>query len=102
MDRNTIEINYQTALAKADELEAIGNELMQALEQEYGNSLEILAGNWKGVNADMYLGKGYRLAEQMRGTAREVVDAANQIRRTAETIYYAEMAALNIIEARIY
>lgn len=102
MDRNTIEINYQAALEKADELEEIGRELMRALDREYEESMQRLAVNWKGVNAETYLKKGNSLGVQMRSTADGVIEAAEEIRRTARRIYNAEMAAIRIIEARIY
>lgn len=102
MDRNTIEINYQAALERADELEEIGRSLIRALENEYEESLQTLAGNWKGVNAETYLKKGNTLGAKMRGTANGVIEAAEEIRRTARRIYNAEMTAMRIIEARIY
>ena len=102
MDRHTIEINYQEALRRADDLEEIGRDLMRALEKEYEQSMQTLSTNWKGVNAETYLRKGTDLAEQMRCTARSVIETADEIRRTARRIYNAEMAALRIIEARIY
>lgn len=100
MDRNVIEIDYREALGRADELEEVGCRLMQALNQEYGQSMQMLAANWKGGNAETYLNKGTDLEGQMRETAKGIINAAGEIRRAAERIYQAEMEIIRIIEAR--
>lgn len=102
MNAEKIELDFRAAMAKADELEAVGKELMQTVNGDYEDTLQMLAGNWKGVNAEAYLRKGGDLGNQMRRTARSVMEAAEEIRRTARRIYAAEMAAVRIAETKNY
>lgn len=102
MDRNSIELNFQTAMKGADELDGVANDLERALKNEYGQSMAQLSRDWTGANAEFYQKKGVKLTEEIQDTISRIRSAAGEVRRTAQLVYHAEMAALAIAQARDY
>lgn len=102
MDRRAIEVNFQAAMAGADELDGIADELERALRGEFEQSMTQLARSWTGANAEYYQTKSGKLAEQIRDSVSKIRTGASEVRRTARLIYQAELAALAIAEARKY
>lgn len=102
MDKKTIELNFQAAMASADELDGIADELERALRGNFEQSMTQLARNWTGANADYYQTKSGKLAEQIQASVSKIRTGASEVRITARLIYQAEMAALAIAEARNY
>ena len=68
MDKKTIELNFQAAMAGADELDGIADELERALRGNFEQSMTQLARNWTGANADYYQTKSGKLAEQIQAS----------------------------------
>ena len=102
MDTKRIQLDFNQAMAKAAELEEIGNELLKAVNGDYEEALQLILAGWKGGNAEAYLRNGTRLEKEMLRTARQVLQCAQQIRRTANRIYRAEMEAARIAGIRTY
>lgn len=102
MNKRTIEVNFQAAMASADELEKIAAELEKALKRDYEHSMSQLAGNWTGESASYYQTKGKKLSEQIQNSVSRLKTAAAEVRRTARLIHQAELAALAIAQARKY
>ena len=102
MDKKEIEVNFQAAMAKADELDEIANELQKALQGDFEQSMVQLSGSWTGANAEYYQTKSAKLAQQIQESVKKIRTGASEVRVAAKLIYQAEMAALAVAEARIY
>ncbi|MBS6395830.1 MAG: WXG100 family type VII secretion target [Clostridiales bacterium] len=102
MDKNTIEVNFQEAMASADELDGIANELERVLKNEYAESQAQLYASWSGANADFYRSKSTKLTEQIQDSVSRIHTAASEIRSTARWLRNAELAALAIAGRRDY
>lgn len=100
--RASIEFDFRKAMGEADEIDNIANRLSNLSQSKFGGTLQNIAANWKGENADIYLNKGSRLQENMGGTVSELHNIASDIRTIARRIYQAEMAALAIAQQRDY
>lgn len=97
-----IEMDFQRANRQADSLEELASELGKLAGSQFEGSLNELAANWKGDNANAFLQKGARLEENMKQTAKSIKNTAIQLRRTAKLIYDAEMYAKKLAEKREY
>lgn len=102
MDKNTIEVNFRAAMAGADELDGIANDLEKALRQGYAESMGQLARNWTGANSEFYQAKSGKLTEQIQNSVSKIRTAASELRRAAQVIHAAELAALAIAQGRDY
>lgn len=101
MDERSIEINFSGAMAKADALEQIADEMLRSVNNEYEGAMQMVNAGWKGGNAETYLAKGSKLEGQMRTTINQLRQAAEEIRRSARRTYNAEMEALRIIREKL-
>lgn len=97
-----IEMNFKQAIAQADKLDEQANNLKRLARNKLNGTLQTIAGNWKGMNAEQYLKKGQTLEDSIASTASELADVAGQIRTIARRMYEAEMAALTIAQNRTY
>ena len=93
-------MDFDRAARQADELDNIANNLNTISSKDLPNILDQLRGDWKGDNADRYIGKGFVLTENMQKTVTSIRQAAATIRTIAKNIYDAEMEALRIAEER--
>ena len=89
-----ITMNYRDTLAKAQELEALANEM----EKKYAAGLERLQGqmkaSWTGDSADFYRKKLDQLESKARTRAREIRRAAAALRIAAERYRILEAISL--------
>lgn len=97
--RSEIRFNFNQALAQASELDSVADHLEQ-LDRKTENSMQTLSAAWKGQNATAFLKKEDRLKSEVRKTAAEIHNIADDIRRIARRIYEAEMEALRIAQQR--
>jgi len=97
-----IRYDFQQAIRKAEELESVASNLKRLSNSELENSLQSLAGAWKGEAARAYLAKGNRLQEKILENARKLEATARTIRSMAQKTYDAEMAAWRIAKEREY
>jgi WXG100 family type VII secretion target len=100
--RYSIEMDLKQAKKQANKLDDIANNISDLSNRKFENTLQNLSSSWKGGNASAYLNKGTKLQGQMNSTASELHSIASDIRRIAQRIYDAEMAALEIAENRTY
>ena len=100
--RESIEMDFRQARAQADKIDGIAERLSQLANNQFGNTLQNMAAEWKGENASAYLDKGARLQNRMDASASDLRNSAAAIRRAARRIYDAEMAALEIANNRGY
>lgn len=100
MSEYTIQLNFERALRKADELEGVSDHMKHLAEQQMHDTLNELSHQWTGENAQQFISKGGILKEKMEETARELRNTAETIRAIAEEIYEAEMEALEIARER--
>lgn len=99
-NRQQIQFDFNRAKQKANELEAVANELRNLSRTNLQNTLNSLGGNWKGDNASAYIRKGAALQEKLNMTESSLRKSADTIRTIAKNIYDAEMEALRIAEER--
>jgi len=100
ISKDTIIMNFKSAMAQADKLDTIADRLNKLNNSEFEQILNSINANWKGECASKYLHKGDKLQEYMTDTSGSLHDIAEEIRNIARRIYNAEMAALAIAEAR--
>lgn len=98
--RYQIQMDFDKAARQANELDNIANNLGTISSKDLPDILDQLRGDWKGDNADKYIGKGFVLTENMQKTADAIRQTAATIRTIAKNIYDAEMEALRIAEER--
>ncbi len=98
----TIRFNFQKALAQADQLDTIANNLNKISSGDLNGTLQVVSANWKGQNASAYLEKGGKLQGNIGTTAKDLHSIASDIRIIAKRVYRAEMAALEIAQIRKY
>lgn len=98
----TILFNFQKALAQADQLDTIANNLNKISSGDLNGTLQVVSANWKGQNASAYLEKGGKLQGNIGTTAKDLHSIASDIRIIAKRVYRAEMAALEIAQIRKY
>ncbi len=97
-----IEINFNNAMRKADEVDSIANELRTLANRKFDGSLQRLAQNWQSDNSSAFIQKGNMLEGQMVNTARNLDKIADSIRSCAQRIRDAERRALEIAQKRTY
>ena len=98
--RYSIQMDFNHANQKANELDEIANDLSRLSGSDFQTTLNELGNNWKGDNATLYIGKGFTLKESMDKTVSGIRSTASAIRQVAKNIYDAEMEALRIAEER--
>lgn len=98
--RYQIQMDFNKAGQKANELDDIADRLSRIAETDLQNILNGLGNDWKGDNADAYIRKGSGIGENMRETVKNLRSTAATIRTIAQNIYNAEMEALRIAEER--
>lgn len=100
--RESIEFDFKQALAQAEKIENIADNLKILSNNRFGATMQNLSANWKGENASGYLNKGGRLQDKMNVTANDLHNVAADIRKIAKSLYDAEIAALEIASTREY
>ena len=102
MDKQTIQLNYESVIREADRLEAIGRELDQMQREAYLEALSELGNAWDGSVSDAFLRKAHELQYRMRTTSVDLITIGAETRRKAKRIRDAELAALDVAQNRTY
>lgn len=97
-----IRMDYNRAIAQANSLEQIAEEMRSSAENEMQDCMSQIAYNWTGNNAEAYLAKCEKLKQSIRKTAAKLERTADTIRRIAKNTYNAEMRALALAKTRKY
>ncbi len=98
--KNRIELDFDEAKRKADALDEIAARMEQTAAKDMENSMQLLAGGWKGENANAFLAKEGIIKNNIVSSAKELHAVAADIRTIARKLYEAEMAALRIATER--
>jgi len=94
--KTEIEMDFSRAVSQAQELETLSKELGEMATEHIKGALKLLALSWQGENANMYFEKGEVLSDEMLETADDLIKVAKNIRTTANVVYTAERAALQL------
>jgi len=95
-----IKMNYREAMQQARDLDTLAGKIRTTANQKVEQSMQLLSSGWKGNNATAYLRKYSELKRQILESADELNSIADDIRRTAQIVYNAEMEALRIAQTR--
>ena len=96
MSRYTIEMNFSRAKRQAEQLEEAASRLEKIASGSIDEALGTVSGNWEGENADQYLRKAQTIRDKLLTTSGDIKGTAQTVRTIAETIYKAEMTALEL------
>ena len=88
-----IEFDFGKALAQANELEEIADEMKSLSNSNMDSTLQLIAANWKGDSATAFLRKGDLLKQDIAKTSETLRSIASSIRVTAQRLFEAEQAA---------
>lgn len=94
--KEDIEIDFARAISQAQELEEIACELSRIATAHVEGALAMLEKNWKGDNAGRFGDKSRVLSTQMLETADDLLKVSRSIKSTADIVYRAEKAAIQI------
>ena len=95
-----IKMNYREAMQQAKDLDLLAGKVRSTANQKVEQSMQLLSSGWKGNNATAFLQKYSELKRQIIDSADELNSIADDIRRTAQIVYNAEMEALRIAQTR--
>lgn len=95
-----IKIDFIKARKQAEDLERIADQLRRVADRDIDDAMSGVSSGWKGDSADLFLKKGNKLRSDVMKTANQLDTAARTLRQTAQSIYNAEMRALEIAKQR--
>lgn len=96
----SIKVDFIKAKRQAEEFEKIADQLRAIANGEIDGAMSGVSSGWKGDSADLFLKKGNKLKEDVIKTANQLDAAARTLRQNAQSIYNAEMRALEIAKKR--
>ena len=91
-----IEMDFSRAVSQAEELETLSKELNKMAVEHIRGALKMLMFSWQGDSADKFFEKGDVLTNEMLETADDLIKVAKNIKTTANIVYNAEKAAIQI------
>ncbi|MCC8168718.1 MAG: WXG100 family type VII secretion target [Clostridiales bacterium] len=97
-----IEINFNNALKKADELDSAAKSLSTLATGNMEESLQKLSQGWQSDSSSEFIRKGNSLKSQIAQTAQQLSDIADSIRTCAKRTRNAEREALELANQRSY
>lgn len=100
MTGREIEINFRSDVQRAEELEAVAENLERLSKNKYKDTMQQISANWRGECASLYLQKGDVLQEELLEVATELKKIAETTRNIAKRTYLAEKKALEIAQRR--
>lgn len=101
-DNWMIDLNYTQAIAQADELDRVANNVKSLSEEDVTKLISDLGACWEGTNADAYIAKVDILKKNLLKTAADIAKTAQAMREMATNIYNAEKEAQQIADVRTY
>lgn len=94
--KKEIEMNFSRAVAQAQELEMLSKELSEMATEHLRGAFKLLSYSWQGDNSEQFIKKGEVLTEEMLDTADDLIKVAKSISTTANIVYSAETAAMQL------
>lgn len=100
--REEIRMNYQKTLRQADALENLAYRIEAISKQSMGDAVQRIGGSWHGDSGENYAAKGQKLVKITGQHGRELLQAAETLRRNANNTYRAELFIIELAERRTY
>ena len=94
--KREIEMDFSKAISQAQELETLANDLSRIANSGVESALLVLKNNWRGNAGGSTELAGKRTVAEIYSTADELLQVAQNIRRTADIVYNAEIAAISV------
>lgn len=94
--------NYLLVKSQARKLEDQADILVRMADRKMQESMDRLAVNWRGENADRCVNKCAQTKTETERLAQELRRTANSLRNMAERVYQAEMRARELARTRRY
>lgn len=94
--KSEIEMDFSRAMSQAQELEELSKELSEIATEHVKGALRLLAFNWQGDSSELFLEKGDVITGEMLDTADDLIKVAKNIKSTANIVYTAENAAVQL------
>lgn len=94
--KEDIEMDFDRAIGQAKELEDIAARLISLVSSNVEGTFAMLGNGFRGENSVVFINKGSELSRNMLGTADDLMRVSSNIKQTAEIIYKAEKAAMQI------
>ena len=94
--KSEIEMDFSRAMSQAQELEELSKELSEIATEHVKGALRLLAFNWQGDSSELFLEKGDVITGEMLDTADDLIKVAKNINSTANIVYTAENAAVQL------
>ena len=94
--KQEIEIDFSRAMNQAQELECLADDLSRIANNGVGSALLVLKNSWRGDAGKSIELAGKQTNDDIYRTADDLLRVARNIRKTADLVYKAEKAALNI------
>lgn len=95
-----IYFNYDKAIQQANKLDEIARKLRTASNSDMDRILKNINAAWKSDSAPAYIKKGNKVGSDIVTSAKNLERIASTIRRIAQEIRDAELAAWEIANAR--
>lgn len=95
-NKNTIQMDFSRAYDDAKRVDEIAKKLKQLSKTNLEESMQNLASAWKGDSAVSFIRKEQQLQQEIKSTADNLNQIAEDIRRVAKRVYHAEMLAYKI------
>lgn len=102
MNKAQLYMDFASAKTKADQLDELAQQLEKAVNSEYKNGVNSARCAWKGDASDSFKKNADKLEQKTKQAATNLKTCAKTIRQVAQTIYNAEMRAIEIAEKRTY
>ncbi len=99
LTESEINFNYNQAISKVNEINAVNSDLDKAIE-DLDVTISLIKNNWEGNNSRSFLTKCSKERQKIADTKQEIIKAANTIKNMAEEIKKAELNALAIARAQ--
>ncbi len=94
--KQEIEMDFTRAMNQAQELEILANDLSRIANNGVESALLVLKNSWRGDAGGSMEVVGKGTVSEIYRTADDLLKVANNIRRTADIVYNAEIAATGL------
>lgn len=101
MRKTEIDIEFDKALALAEELYDISRRISGIGNSRMDEAITLLTNSWKNESATTYIRNSETLKKRLYKSAEAIEDLSNLIKNAAGVIYAAEVTAITTFETRI-
>lgn len=94
--------DFDKAKIQVRQLNEVADEMDNLIKNQYMDTLQILAGAWKGDSASLFLKKGAKLQEAMEKTAKSMEETAEAYEKIIQSTWEMEERIKEIAKLRSY